>query len=222
MERNVHRIITLGAVLALVGVLALGASAFAKGPDGGSQAQTHERTQTETQEPTQTQTQEHTQTQTQVHSQADASCTGSCDGSQERNGQYSRNGEAYGVGNGTGPTEGEQFGPGPNCRCLDADHAGICVCAKGSDGGSQAQTQERTQAQTQTRTEAQTQVRSQPDVSCTGSCDGNQERGGQYSRNGKVYGPGDGTSPIGGGQFGPGPNGKCLDVDSDGICDCRE
>ena len=98
MERNVHRIITLGAVLALVGVLALGASAFARGPDGGSQAQTHERTQTETQEYTQTQTQEHTQTRTQVHSQEDAGCTGSCDGSQERNGQYSRNGEAYGDG----------------------------------------------------------------------------------------------------------------------------
>jgi hypothetical protein len=47
-----------------------------------------------------------------------------------------------------------------------------------------------------------------------------------YSRSGNTYGPGDGSGPIGGGQFGPGPSGpkgpKCIDLNQNGICDCLE
>jgi hypothetical protein len=51
---------------------------------------------------------------------------------------------------------------------------------------------------------------------------GSQVRAGAYSQNGNTYGPGDGTGPIGGGQFGPGPLGKCVDLNQNGICDCLE
>ena len=94
--------------------------------------------------------------------------------------------------------------------------------AKGPDGANQAATQTRSQIAASTQAQAQVQVRSQAGPGCTASCDGSQEHNGQYSRSGQTYGPGDGTGPIGGGQFGPGPYGKCLDVDNDGICDCQE
>jgi len=54
---------------------------------------------------------------------------------------------------------------------------------------------------------------------------GSQVRAGASSQSGNTYGPGDGTGPIGGEQFGPGPGGpygKCLDADGDGICDCQQ
>jgi len=51
---------------------------------------------------------------------------------------------------------------------------------------------------------------------------GSQAHAGAYSQNGSTYGPGDGTGPIGDGQFGPGPYGKCIDLNQNGICDCRE
>ena len=55
---------------------------------------------------------------------------------------------------------------------------------------------------------------------------GSQAHAGAYSQNGNTYGPGDGTGPIGGGQFGPGPQGpqgpKCIDLNNNGICDCKE
>jgi hypothetical protein len=46
--------------------------------------------------------------------------------------------------------------------------------------------------------------------------------GGQFgpgAGNGRQYGPGDGTGPIGGGGFGPG---ECVDLDGNGVCDCQE
>ena len=43
---------------------------------------------------------------------------------------------------------------------------------------------------------------------------------GAYTPNGAGYGPGDGTGPIGGGQFGGGP--RCVDLNLNGICDCLE
>jgi hypothetical protein len=42
------------------------------------------------------------------------------------------------------------------------------------------------------------------------------------SQNGATYGPGDGTGPIGGGAFGPGPRETCVDLNNNGICDCKE
>jgi hypothetical protein len=51
---------------------------------------------------------------------------------------------------------------------------------------------------------------------------GSQAHAGAYSQNGNAYGPGDGTGPIIGGQFGPGPYGKCIDLNQNGICDCKE
>jgi hypothetical protein len=54
------------------------------------------------------------------------------------------------------------------------------------------------------------------------AADGSQAHAGPSSQNGNTYGPGDGTGPIGGGQFGPGPLGKCLDANGDGICDCQQ
>jgi hypothetical protein len=51
---------------------------------------------------------------------------------------------------------------------------------------------------------------------------GGQAHAGASSQNGNTYGPGDGTGPIGGEQFGPGPFGKCLDANGDGICDCQQ
>ena len=51
---------------------------------------------------------------------------------------------------------------------------------------------------------------------------GSQAHAGTYSQNGNTYGPGDGTGPLPGGQFGPGPFGKCLDANGDGICDCQQ
>jgi hypothetical protein len=51
---------------------------------------------------------------------------------------------------------------------------------------------------------------------------GSQAHAGAYSQNGNTYGPGDGTGPIGDGQFGPGPNGNCIDLNQNGICDCQE
>ena len=55
-----------------------------------------------------------------------------------------------------------------------------------------------------------------------GDGDGSQARQGTYTQNGATYGPGDGTGPIGGGQFGPGPHGTCVDSNNNGICDCQE
>ena len=49
-----------------------------------------------------------------------------------------------------------------------------------------------------------------------------QAHAGASNQNGNTYGPGDGTGPIGDGQFGPGPFGKCLDANGDGICDCQQ
>jgi hypothetical protein len=222
MKRKVRRVIVLGAVLALAGVLAFGAGAFAKGPDGGGNAQTQERsgtqteqaTQARTQESAQTQNQESTQTQTQervqtqVNSGTGASCHGDCDGSQERSGQTGGNGEGS--------------GPGQYCNCPDVTQDGLCVCAMGPASGDQAQVQKQAQQQTQVSAKMRTQVYSQAKLSCTGDCDGSQERNGQASRKGKVYGPGDGSGPIGGEQFGPGPKGQCLDADENGVCDCQE
>jgi hypothetical protein len=51
---------------------------------------------------------------------------------------------------------------------------------------------------------------------------GSQVHAGAYSQNGNTYGPGDGTGPMPGGQFGPGPFGKCIDLNHNGICDCKE
>ena len=55
---------------------------------------------------------------------------------------------------------------------------------------------------------------------------GSQAHAGAYSQNGNTYGPGDGTGPIDGEQFGPGPQGpqgpKCIDLNNNGICDCKE
>ena len=96
MERNVRRIIMLGAVLALIGMLVISTGALAKGPDGAAQTQTQTRSQA--------------QAQVQLGSQA------------------ARNGEGYGPGDGTGPIGGGQFGPGPYGKCLDEDGNGICDC----------------------------------------------------------------------------------------------
>ncbi len=40
------------------------------------------------------------------------------------------------------------------------------------------------------------------------------------SQHGNTYGAGDGTGPIGGGQFGSGPH--CVDANANGVCDCQE
>ncbi len=44
--------------------------------------------------------------------------------------------------------------------------------------------------------------------------------GGSMGQYGSSYGPGDGSGPLGGGQFGPGP--FCVDANHNGICDCKE
>jgi hypothetical protein len=218
MKRNVRRVIVSGAALALAGVLALGAGAFAKGPDGGSGVQVQERsgTQTEqaaqarTHESTQTQNQESTQMQTQPSNGTVAFCSGNCDGRQERNGQTNGNGN------------GEGSGPGQYCNCPDVTQDGLCVCATGSAAGDQAQVQKQTQQHMQMSATTQTQAHNQAKLACSGDFDASQERNGQATRNGKVYGPGDGSGPIGGEQFGPGPKGQCLDADGNGVCDCKE
>ena len=55
-----------------------------------------------------------------------------------------------------------------------------------------------------------------------GESDGSQARQGATAQNGATYGPGDGTGPIGGEQFGPGPHGTCADSNNNGICDCQD
>jgi hypothetical protein len=98
MKRNVHRIIMLGAVLALVGALVISSAALAKGPDGAVQQQVQTRNQTQEKARTQTQT----QAQVQLSSQE-------------------RNGEGFGPGDGDCPLGGGRFGPGPfgngTCDC---------------------------------------------------------------------------------------------------------
>ncbi len=93
--------------------------------------------------------------------------------------------------------------------------------AKGPDGAAQSRTQTRArddgQAAVQVRAQSQERVQvRQADVV------GVQVPSVAQVQNGDGHGAGDGTGPIIGGSFGPGPNGKCLDVDNDGICDCRE
>ncbi len=100
--------------------------------------------------------------------------------------------------------------------------------AKGPEGATQARTQarsgDRTQTQLQTRTQShdRLQLRLQDGScgTCTGS--GSQAQNGTQAQNGNGYGPGDGTGPIGGGGFGPGPKGQCIDLNENGICDCQE
>jgi hypothetical protein len=55
-----------------------------------------------------------------------------------------------------------------------------------------------------------------------GGGDGSQARQGATAQNGATYGPGDGTGPTPGGQYGPGPNGTCADLNNNGVCDCQE
>jgi hypothetical protein len=100
--------------------------------------------------------------------------------------------------------------------------------AKGPDGGSGTRTQLQTRdtGQTQLQTRPQTQDRVQlhlHDGTCsTCSSSGSQVQSGSPAQNGSGNGAGDGTGPIGGGSFGPGPKGTCIDADHDGICDCQE
>jgi len=110
--------------------------------------------------------------------------------------------------------------------------------AKGPDGAYQTRTQagagdstqvqerDRTQAQEQdqTRTQQRDGVQIQDRDRLCGDCggDGSQVRAGEGEQEGNAYGPGDGTGPIGGGQFGPGPFGPCVDLNQNGICDCKE
>jgi hypothetical protein len=100
--------------------------------------------------------------------------------------------------------------------------------AKGPDGATQTRTQVRAVDATQTHLGTTTQSHDriqlhQADgtcLSCTGT--GSQAQNGAQAQNGSGYGAGDGTGPIGGGSFGPGPNGQCLDLNENGICDCQE
>jgi type II secretory pathway pseudopilin PulG len=98
--------------------------------------------------------------------------------------------------------------------------------AQGPDGSAKTRNQQQAQVQLQVQQQAQDQLEAQQRTRTTTGeqpcCDGSQIRAGATGDNGNTYGPGDGTGPITGGQFGPGPRGKCLDLDGDGICDCRE
>jgi hypothetical protein len=49
---------------------------------------------------------------------------------------------------------------------------------------------------------------------------GSQVQAGTHNQYGQSYGPGDGSGPLGGGQFGSGPH--CVDANHNGICDCKE
>jgi hypothetical protein len=95
--------------------------------------------------------------------------------------------------------------------------------AKGPDGATQARAGEAGKAlQTRTQSQERAQVRVTASVCSTCSGAGSQARNGAQVQIGDGYGLGDGTGPVPGGSFGPGPKGKCLDLDKDGICDCRE
>ena len=113
---------------------------------------------------------------------------------------------------------------------------GSAALAQGSDGAYQARTQaaagDTTQAQerNQAGTQDQTQTRERDGIQTQdrdrlcGDCasDGSQVRAGEGEQGGNTYGPGEGEGPIGGGQFGPGPFGTCVDLNENGICDCKE
>jgi hypothetical protein len=55
-----------------------------------------------------------------------------------------------------------------------------------------------------------------------GDGDGSQAHLGAANQHGETYGPGDGTGPKPGGEYGPGPYGTCQDLNDNGICDCKE
>ena len=127
MKRNMRRIVLLGAMLALVGVLVIGSAACAQGPDGGVRT----RGQQTVMQQEQVQNQVGTRTQAQLRS-ADlqwryrfSACR---DAFPVSWGGCTSEGCRYGPGDGTGPIGGGQFGPGPYGKCIDLNGNGICDC----------------------------------------------------------------------------------------------
>ncbi len=96
--------------------------------------------------------------------------------------------------------------------------------ANGPDGAAQTRTQARTgdamQIQLQSRTQSHDRLQDGTCMSCGAA--GSQAQNGTQAQNGSGYGPGDGTGPIVGGSFGPGPQGQCIDLNGNGVCDCQE